>query len=112
MNCNDISRFLDGHQRSALSAAEKHQLEAHVSQCADCAGQWLASESMASFRSEVPPMPAALAERTRQLQDQCESKAAPDQSRRPVIIGSLLLLGAAATMFAVVPGQDASTASQ
>jgi hypothetical protein len=113
MNCNDVSRWLDEPEIAGLSAAELTELEAHITGCAECAGQCLASEQMKSFRADVPPMPESLYERARQLRDLCESNASPRKtSRRPVIFGSLLLLGAAATMSSAIPWRDASTAHQ
>jgi hypothetical protein len=67
---------------------------------------------MASFRSEVPAMPASLQQQARELQERCDSGRAGTGTRRPVIIGSLFLLGAAATMFAAVPWSDTSTVNQ
>lgn len=112
MNCKDISRILDEHEPGELSTAETDALDAHVLRCVDCARQLRASEGMIAFRSEVPPLPAALEERARNLRKRAESKAALGRTRRPVIIGSLLLLGAAATMYAAVPWGDAGTAKQ
>lgn len=112
MNCNDISRILDEQRMSDLSAAGMDEVEAHVAGCAACADQVLASERVASLRPEVPPLPAALAERVRNLQEPAESNAVPGHTRRPVIIGSLFLLGAAATMYAAVPWRDTGAARQ
>jgi hypothetical protein len=67
---------------------------------------------MARFRGEVPPLPAVLRERARQLHERVGPEACEARTRRPVIIGSLLLLGAAATMFSTVSWRDPSTASQ
>jgi anti-sigma factor RsiW len=111
MKCNDISQILDERELSELSTAELADLESHVSRCAECARQCLASEQLMSFRSNMPAMPASLHERARHLHALCES-ATEQSTRRPVIIGSLLLLGAAATMFATVPWHDTSTAHQ
>lgn len=112
MNCNDISRFLDEREAGELTSAELGELKAHVSSCEDCAGQWLASERIADFRSSVPALPAPLAERVRQLRDQGDVQPGPSRTRRPVIIGSLLLLGAAATTLAAFSWQDTRTANQ
>lgn len=113
MKCSDISRILDEQEFAGLSAADLADLESHVSECAECARQCLASEQLMSFRTAVPAVPAALQERARHLHASCESANSPKSTRRPVIIGSLFLLGAAATtMFAVVPARETSTASQ
>lgn len=112
MNCSDISRLLDERAIADLSAAELSAVEAHLSGCADCAAQCLASERVSTFRSDVPPMPASLREQARRLGDASGSATGERRMRRPVIIGSLLLLGAAATMFATVPWQDPGTANR
>jgi anti-sigma factor RsiW len=113
MKCDDISQWLDDRELSELSGAKRAELEAHVSRCAECARQCLASEQMKSFRTDVPPMPESLHERARQLRELCESATSPPKTtRRPVILGSLLLLGAAATMPAALSWRDTSTAHQ
>jgi anti-sigma factor RsiW len=113
MNCDDISQWLDERELADLSAEKLAELEAHVSRCAECARQCLASEQMKSFRTDVPPMPASLHERARQLRELCESTTSPQKTtRRPVIFGSLLLLGAAATMPAAISWRDTRTAHQ
>lgn len=112
MKCNDIARILDERAPSALSSAESAALEAHLLHCDDCTAQWRASEQLQSFRSEVPPMPASLRERARQIDGDSESTRRERASRRPLIIGSLLLLGAAATMFTAIPLRDSRAANQ
>jgi len=106
MNCNDIARILDTHGGANGSSLGTAGVEAHVAACEHCAGQLVAARSLASFRTDVPPVPATLQARARQLQDQFDARAAGRPTRRPVLIGSLLLLGAAATMFVVAPGSD------
>lgn len=103
MNCDDICRLLDEPRRAKLAAAEVSELEAHLSRCTECALQYLASEHVASFRSDVPELPESLHEQARRLHAACEAAVAPRVSRRPFIVGGLLLLGGAATMFAAVP---------
>ena len=112
MNCQDIAHILDERGPGALSATERAGFEAHLSQCAECAAQRRVSESLLSFRSEPPPLPAALRERARQLQELRQSPVSERRTRRPVIIGSLFLLGAAATMFAGAHWSDTSAAEQ
>jgi anti-sigma factor RsiW len=111
MKCHDVCELLDERRLSELTTAEITELEAHVSHCAECARQCLASEQVTHLRSDVPPMPASLHERARRLHAACESAASPKVSRRPLIVGSLLLGGAAA-MFAAVPRFGARTVSQ
>jgi hypothetical protein len=112
MNCHDISHILDERGTAALSTAERADFDAHIARCAECAGQSRASERLLSFRTDVPPLPAALQDRARQLEDLRSAKAPASRSRRPLLIGGLLLIGAGATMFAAVPWGDTSTANQ
>jgi anti-sigma factor RsiW len=112
MNCQDIARWLDQRELSELSAEETIAFQAHLAHCADCAAQCLVSKELSSFRTAVPPLPASLRERAQHLQHLCETTARERRTRRPVLIGSLLLLGAAASMFATAPWTDASTANQ
>ena len=111
MKCNDISQLLNERELSELSPAETAALEAHVLDCAACAAQCLASERMTVFRPDTPPMPASLHEQVRRLRAVCEATTSPRSTRRPVIIGSLFLLGAA-TMFAAIPLRGTSTANR
>jgi len=106
MNCSDIARMLDTTGEASAGSLRTASVEAHVATCERCAGQLVADRSLASFRTDVPPVPASLQARARQLQDQFDARAAGRPTRRPVLIGSLLLLGAAATMFVAVPGPD------
>lgn len=112
MNCDDVIRLLDEHEAAGLSAAESAEAEAHIAQCTECAQQWLASERIAQFRTAVPPLPAALRERARRLEAACETTEAPKSTRRPLIFGSLFLLGATATTFTAVTWRDASAANR
>jgi hypothetical protein len=106
MNCSDILRVLDERDIASLAMADEAEFRIHVAACRDCASQVLASEGVAAFRVDVPSLPAGLHECASQLQSRLETQSGRRPSRRPVLIGSLLLLGAAATMFAVVPGPD------
>jgi hypothetical protein len=112
MNCNDINRVLDEREATELSAAESAGIEAHVAHCTECAQQVSASAHMTQFRCDVPPLPAALREHARRLQAACESAPPPKSTRRPLIFGSLFVLGAAATTFTAVAWRDASAANR
>ena len=112
MNCEDIARILDEQELSALTVADSDALEAHAAVCGSCSGQLLASRQVAALRSQVPALPAALAERIRNLHEGVESKRGPTRSRRPVIIGSLCLLAAAATLSAGLPWQESGAAER
>lgn len=112
MNCHSVTHWLNDRDPADLSAAENAALKAHIAKCPDCAEQCSISAGVASFRSEVPPLPSSLHERAWQLQALRDSKASRRRTRRPIIVGSLLLLGAAATMFATVPFSDTSPAER
>jgi hypothetical protein len=112
MNCDDITWILDERRVAVLSPFEKADFDAHIARCPDCALQSRASASLASFRDEVPPLPPALVERALELQQLRSAAALERRARRPVIIGSLLLLGVAASMLAPIPWSDSSTANR
>lgn len=112
MICKNVTQLLDERDLAELSAKEAAELEAHVSHCAECAAQCLASERMASFRTDVPRMPTSLSERVSRLHAACETTTGLYRTRRPLILGSLLLLGAGATVSLVVPWRGASAANR
>lgn len=112
MNCKQITHLLDRSESSELSAADTIAINSHAVHCAACAAQVRVSRAMAAFRSEVPELPASLQERARCLQSLCDTTARERRSRRPVLIGSLLLLGAAASLFTPVQWRDASATHQ
>jgi hypothetical protein len=112
MNCKDVSRWLNERETADLPAAELAALRNHVVGCAECAEQAAVAAEIASFRSAVPAVPASLYERAWQLEALRESKLCRRRTRRPVLVGSLLLLGAAATMFTPVGISDASPAER
>ena len=112
MKCKDVSELLEGRELSSLSSAEAAELELHISRCVECAEQCLASELVMSMRCDVPTMPESLHERVRDLYASCESSIRLHRTRRPLIVGSLLLLGATATMFAGVPWREVDTERQ
>jgi len=112
MNCDDITRLLDERALAQLSAAEAGAIEAHAAQCPECARQWLASESLARFRADVPALPPALREQARRLHAACETPVVRKSTRRPLLFGSLFVLGAAATTVTAFTWQDASAANR
>ncbi|MGD8339566.1 MAG: hypothetical protein PVH89_02220 [Gammaproteobacteria bacterium] len=112
MNCKDVSRCLDDLELPAGSGAKAPGLEAHLAECRHCAEQWRVSGRLQTFRAEVPPVPAALRDLAWQLEEAAESKQGRGPSRRPVIIGSLLLFGVAASALLAPPwgGESAELA--
>jgi hypothetical protein len=112
MNCDDIAWILDERRVSALSPFEKADFDAHLARCADCAAQCTASESLESFRVAVPPLPQSLVDKALELHRLRAAAAYERRARRPVIVGSLLLLGVAASMLAPIPWSESSTADR
>jgi hypothetical protein len=112
MKCDDINYLLDKRALTELAVAETAEVEAHVAACRECARLWSVSERLAQFRCDVPPLPASLRERARRLHAACESTATAKSTRRPLIFGSLLLLGGAATTLSAVSWRDASAANR
>jgi hypothetical protein len=110
MNCNELSRWLDECESEKLVASRPADLAAHLAQCADCARQFRVSRRLLSFRSEIPPLPAALLESARLLDDARESAESHRRMRRPVIVGGLFLFGALATILATGPWRSPETA--
>lgn len=108
MNCNEFCRLLNECEIADLPPAEAAGLKAHRAQCAECAAQWRVSLRLATFRTDVPPMPAALEARVRQLEDARDADAGRRHLRRPLIIGSLFIVGATAAMFAGVSWRGGS----
>jgi len=112
MNCNDVTQLLDERDVAELSAAEVRDLEAHTAECAECARQRLASERMARFRADVPALPPALREQALRIAAACESPVVRKSTRRPLLFGSLFVLGAAAATVTAFTWQDASAANR
>lgn len=110
MSCDDIAWILDERRIASLSPFESADVNAHLAGCPDCAAQCLASEQLQSFRREVPPLPQALVERALELHGARAAAAFERRSRRPMLIGSLLLLGVAASMLAPIPWSDSNAA--
>jgi anti-sigma factor RsiW len=44
MNCQRIDALLDGHAVTALSAAERSEVDSHLESCPRCADAWLSHE--------------------------------------------------------------------
>ena len=106
MKCIDVTMLLDGRIEAAPAAAEGAAIDAHAAGCGACADQRAAARHVAGFRADVPALPETLLARARQLEDQLDGSPQRSPTRRPVLIGSLLLLGAAATMFSVIPREE------
>lgn len=106
MNCTDVSRILDGCPDATLPRLRAAAFDEHISACSDCADQHASATRLAHFRADVPPLPDSLRVRAEQLHQQFDSERERRPTRRPVLLGGLLLLGAAATMFSVIPREE------
>ena len=106
MNCTDVSRILDHCTLKELTTTKAAAFDAHVANCEACADQHAVQSSLATFRADVPALPASLQARAFQLHEQFAGARERRPTRRPVLIGSLFLLGAAATMFSVIPPEE------
>jgi hypothetical protein len=97
MICEDMTMVVDMRSASALTAAERSELQAHAKTCAHCASQWGVEMGLAAVR--IPRMSPALLSR-------CWPRgyaaiAAPARRRvlRPAVLaGSALVLVAAAAI--------------
>jgi protein TonB len=110
MSCNDVASVLDNHRIAQLKPAERAEIDAHLASCADCSAAWQATDELLALR--VPPMPATLLERAL-LASRVPQSAQSRRARAPVVIGGVLLAGAAAAAvtMAVIREQSAPSAS-
>lgn len=96
MNCQDISQLVDTCRSSGRDKAELRAAEAHVRTCRSCAAVWGAHWRLAEVT--VPPMPAELRQRCRELVRLPVQAQGAGRSRRLVLIGGLLAVAAAAAI--------------
>ncbi len=111
MSCNDIASILDTHRSAHLAPAERARVDAHLAACADCTAAWDAQNELLALR--VPPMPATLLERAL-LATRLPQSAPARRARMPIVVGSVLLAGAAAaavTIASMTREQPVPTAS-
>jgi TonB family protein len=92
MSCNDVASILDTHRSARLAPAERAQVDAHLAACAACTAAWDAQSGLLALR--VPPVPATLLERAL-LASRLPQSAPVRRARMPIIVGSVLLAGAA-----------------
>lgn len=95
MSCNDVASILDTHRSARLAPAERARVDAHLAGCADCTAAWDAQTELLALR--VPPMPATLLERAL-LVSRLPQSAPARRARTPIVVGSVLLAGAAAAV--------------
>jgi TonB family protein len=99
MSCNDVASVLDTHRTTRLAPAERARIDAHLAACADCSAAWHAQSELVALR--VPPMPSTLLERAL-LASRLPQSAPARRARMPIVIGSVLLAGAAAAAVTIV----------
>jgi len=92
MDCTEVAAILDTHRSRRLAAAERAAVDMHLSDCDDCAAAWLAQSELLALR--VPPMPTTLPQRAL-LASRAPQSAEPRRARMPIVMGSVLLAGAA-----------------
>ena len=109
MNCNEVAAILDTHRSARLAAAERAAVDMHLLECDDCAAAWHAQTELLALR--VPPMPATLPERAL-LAARAPQSAEPRRARMPIVIGSVLLAGAALAGVTIVSLTRAPSAPQ
>jgi hypothetical protein len=100
MNCQHISRTLDSRDVNALSATERSDCEAHAAVCPHCAPTWVVYTRLAAI--PVPAMSADFVARCEKLV--AAQGRVTNFRRRPgrvVLLGSILVLAAAAAMFSM-----------
>jgi TonB family protein len=113
MSCNDVASVLDTHRSAQLAPAERAEVSAHLATCVDCAAAWAAQAELLALR--VPAVPTTLLERAL-LASRLPQSAPARRARMPVIVGGILLAGAAAAAVTIVTmtrspsGQSASSA--
>jgi TonB family protein len=97
MNCTAIAAILDDHREARLAAAERHAVDTHLVDCADCAGAWHAQGALLALT--VPAPAPALLDRVLAAVD--AGARPPRRPRRAVLIGVALVGGAALAAVAV-----------
>jgi anti-sigma factor RsiW len=103
MNCNEFDHYLDEREPGDLTASETVEVRTHLAECRECAERSSAVRQVLAFRTEVPPLPASLYDKAAELEDACTPGAGSRRLRRPLILGSLFVLGATGAMLAGLP---------
>lgn len=95
MNCEKLNTVLDTHAPEQLSSADKRDVERHFASCQTCRDAWAAYNEFVAA-----PIPEAPRDLHRRIATALEEQEASDASRvrRSIIIGGVLVFGAAATM--------------
>jgi hypothetical protein len=98
MNCHDISLLLDTRDIRRLTTTERQSVETHLQDCAECAHDWRTQQRV--LGGQVPAMASDLPARIwSSLEPSASTKLTRLRARGTLLLGSLLLIGAAAAMF-------------
>jgi hypothetical protein len=100
MNCQDITRLIDGGSFGAINAADRQDAEAHARQCRRCTLLWITHSRLAV--SPVPAMPPDLSRHCLALVTAAGKLPASRRAPRMVlVVTSMVALAAAASMLGV-----------
>lgn len=106
MNCQDISLLLDDGDPGALDASALAEVQVHLDSCADCAADW--NMQVRLMRRELPEPDEVFVSRLWQAMARAASSGrGAVRSGRPLLLGGILLVGAAAAMLSIGPFDEA-----
>lgn len=113
MNCQEIARVLDSRDVNGLSAVERDACDAHAMSCPRCAPTWVVYTRLAAI--PVPPMSPEFVARCEALA-MTPGRVTPLRraSSRGVLIGTILVVAAAAAMLSMrlMDGQPDAPAAE
>lgn len=105
MNCQELMQLLDDGDIRTVPPAKRRELDAHLSQCADCAAEWRVQERI--VMSPAMWMPTGFVAQCRQLV--AAGAARLLVRRRVMLYSSLLVMVAAAALLAWRYGTPAAS---
>ena len=100
MSCNDVASVLDTHRSARLGACRAGADSTRISPRARTARR-LGTRRAELLALRVPPVPATLLERAL-LASRAPQSAPARRARMPIVVGSVLLAGAAAAAVTIV----------
>lgn len=107
MICEDMTMTVDMRSVSALTAAERSELQAHARTCARCASQWGVEMGLAAVR--IPGMSPALVDRCRPRGYVAIAAPARRRVLRPAVLAGfavVLVAAAAIQLVRITSGDD------
>lgn len=102
MNCEEVNAVLDSRSPGALTLRQRQDIDRHFVSCAHCRAAWAAYGELAALT--VPPAPHDLRSRVAAALAARASRPA-GAIRRSLVVGSVVLAGAAAATLAVQYGR-------